>query len=97
MKLTATGLPFGEGSTTVQRGAYDWIWKRVKAAIVESDAFEGMKKLFTDGKKMNIHGIMEHTFKAKLRDSFPSELTNEDYNRYMDELMTILDESSRSI
>lgn len=93
-KLTATGLAFGESEgTTLPNGTYDWVWDKIKHKFASESSW-AMRALKELREKHGISRTFEHQFlHTTLREAFPDEISEEDYNRYIDELQLIIDNS----
>lgn len=96
-KLTATGKPFGNATVTLPEGAFDRVWKMIKKDLSEKGK-EPMRKIISVASVLN---VTDKELKAILikycnyRENFPDELSEEDFDRYMDELIEMFHESMK--
>jgi hypothetical protein len=86
--LTACGSPFGSACSTLPDGAYDSIWKEIKKHLFHDEAF---KKVQTETLIYNIpKDVCKIIISEMLRNAFPKELSDSDFERYSDELITMI-------
>ena len=91
-KLTATGQSFGEAKGEIPSTVADSVWNSIKGDILNSESFKNLKKAYLETPEM-FRSVLDKMMRNTLKDCFPENLSEEDYKRYMDEILEHLNGS----